>query len=144
MVLVYTRGAPMVASSSQPPSRSSPPRKSLVLLCLLHVSDCLSIRDRSSPLDSCSHVIAPLAKCHGFDVLDRGIWVYNSFLKRNIFVLGAFGSWLADTPERCACGGLRQPSVWSLRGCQKCYTPLERRLDHLFGQYPTRARCPAV
>jgi len=72
----------------------------------------------------------------GFRGLCRGKWIFNAYLRKAIFVICVFNCLLADSPARCACGGLKCPSVWSERGCFLCDVKATERLRQLFGQDP--------
>lgn len=74
-------------------------------------------------------------------MLDDGCWIWNAALQRDILCFAVFGEFLADTPERYKCGGLKGPSVNSLgSACLQCTVPVRDRLSHLFGQIAAERR----
>jgi len=127
-----TDGCEVVAATLAeftPSERASPNDPSILPLCLARQSQLEEL--------TMSFFFAQLNhEDTGFRGLCRGKWIFNAYLRKAIFVICVFNCLLADSPARCACGGLKCPSVWSERGCFLCDVKATERLRQLFGQDP--------
>jgi hypothetical protein len=78
------------------------------------------------------HVIAE----GGFaDAGNRGVVVYNAYLRREIRVFFFFDSVLADGGEKYGLIGLKSPGPKTPHACTICRTPTEKKIAHLQEQY---------